>query len=194
MRRHDHPDGPRPPEGPPLEIEYEITREDLYAFQWRSVFGSPRGRRARRNVSLGWLLAVVLMAIVPAIGADGFVISRVSFTFIAIAVPVVFLFQWCLERWLARGAIRQLLNQERQDKGQLGKHRLVLDEEGIRESTAVGESRTRWAGVDRVEENADYIFIYTTPAAAHVIPKRAFTDPQQAEAFYQLSRARKADG
>jgi hypothetical protein len=175
-----------------LEVEYEITREDLYAFQWRAVFESPRGRRARRNVYLGWLLAVLLVAIVPAIGADGFTVSRVSFAFIAIGVAVAFLFQWCLERLVVRRAIRQLLKDERPDKGQLGRHRLVLNEEGISESTAVGESRTRWAGVDRVEENPDYIFLYTTPAAAHVIPKRAFKDLQEAEAFYQLSRARKA--
>jgi hypothetical protein len=174
-----------------LEVEYELTREDLYAFQWRGVFESPRGRRARRTAYLGWLLAVVLFAIVPAIGADGFTVSRVSFGFIVIALPVAFLFQWCLERWLVRRAIRQLLEDERPDRGQLGRHRLVLGEDGLSESTAVGESRTTWAGVDRVEQSPDYIFIYTTPAAAHVIPKRAFTDPEQAEAFYHLSRARK---
>ena len=48
------------------------------------------------------------------------------------------------------------------------------------------------AGVDRVEQNPDYIFIYTAPVAAHVIPKRAFRDAQEAERFYQFSRARKA--
>ena len=128
----------------------------------------------------------------PAIGADGFTISRVSLGFIAIADPVVFLFQWCLERWLVRRAIRQLLREERPDKGQLGRHRLVLGEDGLSESTAVGESRTTWAGVDRVEQSPDYIFIYTTPSAAYVIPRRAFKDPQQAEAFLQLSRSRKA--
>jgi hypothetical protein len=175
-----------------VEVEYELTRDDLYAFQWRGVFESPRGRRARRTAYLGWLIAVVLFAIVPAIGADGFTISRVSFGFIAITLPVVFLFQWCLERWLVRRAIRQLLEEGRPDRGQLGRHRLVLDEAGLSESTAVGASRTAWAGVDRVEQNRDYIFIYTAPVAAHVIPKRAFLDPQQAEEFYQLSRTRKA--
>jgi hypothetical protein len=175
-----------------VEVEYELTRDDLYAFQWRGVFESPRGRRARRTAYLGWLIAVVLFAIVPAIGADGFTISRVSFGFIAVTLPVVFLLQWCLERWLVRRAIRQLLEEERPDRGQLGRHRLVLDEAGLSESTAVGASRTAWAGVDRVEQNREYIFIYTAPVAAHVIPKRAFLDPQQAEGFYQLSRTRKA--
>jgi hypothetical protein len=175
-----------------VELDYELTREDLYAFQWRAAFESPRGRRTRRCVYLGWLLAIVLFAIVPAIGPHGFAISRVSFTFILVAFPIVALAQWYLERRLMRRFIRRLLEDEKPGRGQLGKHRLAMSEEGVVESTAVSESRTTWAGVDRVEQNSDYIFIYTSPAAAHMIPKRAFRELQEAEAFYQLARARKA--
>lgn len=174
-----------------MEIEYELTPDDLYAFQWRAVFVSPRGRRTRRTVYLLWVLAIVLFAIVPAIGADGFVLSRVSFTFIVVAILIALLFQRFLERWLVRRAILQLVKEERPGKGQLGKHRMVVSEDGLVETTAVGESRTSWAGVDRVEQNPDYIFIYTTPAAAHLIPKRAFRNLQEADAFYQFGRARK---
>jgi hypothetical protein len=175
-----------------MEVDYELTREDLYAFQWRAVFASPRGRRARRKVYLIWLLALVLVSIVPAIGPDGFVISRVSFTFLVVAFPIVALAQWYLERRLVRRAILQLLQEEKPGRGQLGRHRMVLSEEGVVEGTAVGESRSSWAGVDRIEQNPDYIFIYTAAAAAHVIPKRAFRDLQEAESFYQLARTRKA--
>jgi YcxB-like protein len=45
--------------------------------------------------------------------------------------------------------------------------------------------------VDRIEQDPHYIFIYTSPAAAHVIPKRAFRGSQEADAFYQFSRAGK---
>ncbi len=174
-----------------MEVEYELTRDDLYAFQWRGVFETPRGRRARRNTYLGWVLAIVLFAIVPAIGADGFVISRVSFTFIVVTIPIVFLFQWCLERWLIRRAILQLLKEEKPGKGLLGRHRIVLSQDGLIESTAFGESRSSWAGVDRVEQDLHNIYIYTSLAAAHVIPKHAFRDPQEADAFYRFSRAGK---
>src|SRR6476661_5085284 len=85
-------------------------------------------------------------------------------------------------------AVRQLLEDEKPGRGQLGRHRIILSENGLTESTAVGESRTSWAGVDRVEQNPDYVFIYTAPAAAHLIPKRAFRNLQEAEAFYQFSR------
>jgi YcxB-like protein len=175
-----------------MEVEYDLTRDDLYAFQWRAAFTSPRGRRARRTVYLLWLLALVLIAIVPAIGPDGFVISRVSFTFLIVAIPIVFLAQWLLETRLMRRTILGLVAEEKPGRGQLGKHRLVVSEDGLKESTAVGESRTSWAGVDRIEQDQDYIFIYTSAAAAHMIPKRAFSGKEEAEAFYQLARAGKA--
>jgi hypothetical protein len=174
-----------------MEVGYELTRDDLYAFQWRAVFVSPRGRRTRRTAYLLWVLAVLLFAIVPAIGADGFVISRVSFTFIVVAILIAFVFQWCLERWLIRRAILQLLKDEKPGKGLLGRHRVVLSQDGLVESTAVGESRTSWAGVDRVEQDPHNIYIYTSLAAAHVIPKRAFRGLEEADVFFRFCRAGK---
>ena len=76
---------------------------------------------------------------------------------------------------MTRRLIRQLLKDEKPGRGQVGRHKVVLSDAGVVESTDVSESRTSWAGVDRVEQNAEYIFIYTSPAAAHVIPKRAFS-------------------
>jgi hypothetical protein len=175
-----------------MEIEYELTRDDLFAFQWRAAFDSPRGRRMRLWTYLGWLVAIVLFAILPAIGADGFTPSRVSVTFIIVAFAIAALFQWLLETRIMRLLIRRMLRDEKPDRGHIGKHRLILSEDGVLERTAVNESRTSWTGVDRVEQNADYIFVYTTPGSAHVVPKRAFAGAGQADAFYQLARARKA--
>jgi hypothetical protein len=174
-----------------MEVEYELTPDDLYAFQWRAAFDSPLSKRTARKVFFGWFLAVLLVSLLPAIGPDGFVISRMNFTFLVIAFPVVILIQRFLERRLMRGAIRRLLQDEKPGRGQLGKHKVVLTEGGVVESTAVGESRISWAGVHRIEQNPQYIFIYTSPAAAHLIPKRAFRDMQEAEDFYQLSETRK---
>jgi hypothetical protein len=66
-----------------------------------------------------------------------------------------------------------------------------LNEAGLVESTAVGESRCSWAGVDRVEHDQQYIYIYTAPHAAHIIPKRAFNNLHEAESFYQLAKVSK---
>jgi hypothetical protein len=138
-----------------MEVEYELTPDDLYAFQWRAAFDSPLGRRTARKVYLGWFLALLLFSIVPAIGPDGFVLSRINFTFLLVAFPIVILAQHFLGRWLMRRA------------------------------------RTSWAGVHRIEQNPHYIFIYTSPAAAHMIPKRALRDMEEAERFYRLGKTSK---
>ena len=177
-------------EGPPaMEVEYELTRDDLFAFQWRAAYTSPAARRRRRKVYGYWFLALLLFAIVPAIGPDGFVLSRVAFTFLLIAFPVVAALQWLLERGLLRHAILQLVRKEKPERGNLGRHHVALSESGVHERTAVGESRTSWSGLDRVERDPHYIFVYTSPVAAHVIPRRAFRDGVEAEAFYRRLRA-----
>jgi hypothetical protein len=48
-------------------------------------------------------LALLLFSIVPAIGPDGLVISRIDFKFLLIAFPIVILAQHFLGRWLMRG-------------------------------------------------------------------------------------------
>ena len=114
-----------------MEVEYELTHDDLYAFQWRAAFESPRGRRSTPKVYLLWFLALLLVSLLPAIGPDGFVISRVNFTFLLIAFPIVVLVQWYLTRRLMRRALLQLLKEEKPGRGQLGRHKVVLTEGGV---------------------------------------------------------------
>lgn len=174
-----------------MEVEYELTSDDLYAFQWRAAFSSSSARRARRKGYACWLLVLLAFSALSTIGTDSSLISRANLIFLAITFPAAVFSQWFMQRWLTRRAILQLLEKEKPGKGQLGRHKVVLSEGGVVESTEVGEQRTSWAGVDRVEQNPEYIFIYTSPAAAHVIPKRSFRDMQEAEGFYQLSRISK---
>jgi hypothetical protein len=174
-----------------MEVEYELTLDDLYAFQWRAAYSSAIARRARYKVYACSFLALILFSLLSSFGTGGFVISRVNLYFLVVACPAVLLAYFFLERRMTRRLILQLLKKEKPDKGQLGRHKVVLSEGEVVESTAVGESRTSWAGVDRIEQNPDYIFLYTSPAGAHIIPKRAFRDRQEAEGFYQLSRISK---
>ena len=171
-----------------MEVEYEITYDDLFAFQWCAGYESRRARRSRRTSYLYLFVLLSLLIIVPSIASGGFVISAMSLTFLAIPFIIGTVIQWLLIRWMTRKAIVDLLKDEKPDKGHLGMHRVVLDESGVVETTAVGESRTSWVGVDRVEQNGEYIFVYTTPNAAHLIPKRAFKTVQEAKSFYELAR------
>ncbi len=69
-----------------------------------------------------------------------------------------------------------------------GKHTIVLQEKELVESSDAGHTNTWWSAVERVDQNDDYVFIFTSANAAHVIPKRSFRDVQQAKEFYELAR------
>jgi YcxB-like protein len=175
-----------------LEVEYELTRDDIYAFRWRANYLAPTARRERLNLYVYlFLIFLLFFFMLPAITGDGFTFSLVHFALLSITfVLMVFFASVFLKRQLRR-AILQQVDEEKPGRGQLGRHKISLTETQIVESTDVGESRTSWAGVDRVEQNGDYIFIYTTPHAAYVIPRRAFDSPGQADSFYRLASIKK---
>src|SRR6185369_7166056 len=155
-----------------LEVEYEITPDDLYSFQWRAVCQSPSLKRDRRKVYFVLFLSWAIMSFVPVIGSDGLDLSRFDLIWLATTFPPIAFLVWLYERRKTRRSIQELIEKEKPGRGQLGSHKISLNEQGLVESTAVGESHISWAGIDRIEQNEEYIFIYTAPTAAHVIPKR----------------------
>lgn len=181
-----------------MEVEYELTREDLYAFQWRASYLAPSARRERLK-AYGYLFLIFLFIffILPTISGDGFTFSfsiaavLVTFLLPSITFVLVVFFASALLRWQLRRAILERVEEEKPGQGQVGRHKIRLTEAEIVEQTEVGESRTSWAGVDRIEQNDDYFFIYTSPHGAHVVPKRAFGSPDEAASFYQLAKINK---
>ena len=65
----------------------------------------------------------------------------------------------------------------------------LLSDDGVVEKTAFNESKNLWPGIFKVTETADYIFIFITLHAAHIIPKRAFPDSESAARFVQAAAA-----
>jgi YcxB-like protein len=173
-----------------VELEYEITPDDLYRFQWRANFHSPSAKRTKLKHLLYLFLIFTAFTLLPAFASDGFEISQVRLWWFLPFPVFVFIFR-IVERWQTRRAILVLLKDEKPGRGQLGTHKVILNEAGLVESTAVGESRCLWAGVDRIEHDQQYIYIYTAPHAAHIIPKRAFNNLNEAESFYQLASVSK---
>jgi hypothetical protein len=174
-----------------LEVEYELRRDDIYAFQWRANYLAPTARRERLKLYIYLFLIFIFFFMLPAINGDGFTFSLVHFALLSITFALMVFFVSVFLRRKMRRAILQLVEEEKPGRGQLGRHKISLTETHLVESTDVGESRTSWAGVDRVEQNDDYIFIYTTPHAAYIIPRRAFGSPGQADSFYRLASIKK---
>jgi len=71
--------------------------------------------------------------------------------------------------------IRQLLR-EGENKAVVCEHVLEITPDALVESTDISEFRSKWVGIERVEETADHTFIYVQATAAHMIPRAAILE------------------
>ncbi len=65
----------------------------------------------------------------------------------------------------------------------LGPRTLTMDNNGIREKSDLSEGSQAWAIIDRIEQDKQNIYIFIGRGKAHVIPKRSFNEPKDAEEF-----------
>jgi hypothetical protein len=55
--------------------------------------------------------------------------------------------------------------------GTIGWHRLVLEEQGLREESEAGSRYTTYASLERVVETDELVYVYLSAIDAHVIPR-----------------------
>ncbi len=72
-----------------MEVEYQLTAEDLYSYQWRAAYTSPKNRRARRRAYLYLMLPFLVIGLLPTIGPGGFVIARINLLFLVMVLPLL---------------------------------------------------------------------------------------------------------
>ncbi len=165
-----------------MEAEYTLTLDDYIAFQRYMMRTSPA---LRRSIRIGYV-AVVVIVLVFFYATEGWSSWPNALFSLAFLVACLALYAW-LVRSSAERTGRRLMK-EGKNKGTFGQHTLKLSQDGVVETTEVGETRASWAGIERVAENETYIFIYLSSTSAHVIPKRSFASATQAEQFYQLAQ------
>lgn len=69
-------------------------------------------------------------------------------------------------------------------------HRITLTETAVVEESPVNRTESTWAGVVKVARTRRLILIYIASNLAHVVPKRAFPSPLEADAYFNEARAR----
>ncbi len=165
-----------------MEVEYTLTLDDYIAFQHYMMRTSPA---LRRPIWMGYAAIVVLISLLFYFNEGWKSWENVLFS-LAFLVGGLALYAWLVRS--SAGYTARRLMKEGKNKGTFGQHTLKLGQDGVVETTEVGETRASWAGVERVTESETYIFIFLSSSMAHVIPKRSFASATQAEQFYQLAQ------
>lgn len=171
---------------PTNEIVYDVTMEDLLAYNLDYLKQSRFGRRNllvyRLSPPLAWLVLGALMILL------GTPLNPWAFAFSLTVVSIGWFFlapiQW---NRIIRKRVRKIYA-EGQNRTVLGMHRLVLTPEGIENSSETSDTRTKWSAVEKIVEMERYYYLFVGAAQAHIVPKRAFSDEASGRRFIEIAR------
>ncbi len=162
-----------------MTITYKLEPHDLRAFQRYAQKHLPSARRVRYilwAVIVGYALLLTLSSDDHRLGFRVFYFCVTLILFWLIMRICMFVFTRAMQ-WRSYTSDKH--------KSVLCEHTVTLAEDALIESTPFNEGRNLWSGVYRVIDTADYIYIFITLHAAHIIPKRAFSDIESARRFYE---------
>jgi hypothetical protein len=166
-----------------MKTEFELTTEDLVAFNWHHYQHSPALRQAYRKGFIGLMMLSALMGLFfasiwePLAGVIVF----------ALLLPTYgLLYKQSVRKNLKRTTAR--LIGEGRNRSMLGRHRVEINEKEITITNEVSRGSILWVGVERIEQTSEHIIIYTASIKAVVVPLRAFHDAREAEVFYSTAR------
>lgn len=168
-------------------FEYELSKQDYIDF---NIYHMKNSDTLKRSLHLQQYLLPIFYLIMPFILAGITDIPLVIWltTFVIVAVLwVIFYPKYFMSSTIKR--ISKLVD-EGKNKDMLGKHCIIVDEDGIVEKTENGESRTKWNGVEKVTETEKYVFIYISSIMAYIIPKSVFVSDIIKNEFLSLLRGK----
>ena len=154
-----------------MTIEYDTSVDDLLSFQRYCWHYKMRGRH-----SFGYALAL----------ANGLALGHLLTTGSIVSYAVcsaLLLLIWSLFVYVVAPAIAKRQLGRGKHVGIVGRHVIRLEVGGCRETTDVNESFHAWRGVDAIEADARYVYIFIHGGGAYFIPRRAFPHTAASDEF-----------
>lgn len=173
-----------------MTAEYQLTKDDLIAFNLYHHFHSPT---ARRRYLRSWLVpAFIWLLICTGIwylaDRERGTALRTFLDLLPLfgGVPLYLMyFPWTYRRRL-RKMIAGMVSEGR-NRGLFCRHRVAISPDGITDSGEFGQASTAWRAVERVAQGGDRAFVYTDALTAIIVPRRAFAASTQFEEFVRLA-------
>ncbi|WP_381482139.1 YcxB family protein [Sporosarcina contaminans] len=152
-----------------MEIRYELTEEDVVAFNVYHVKNSNIGRNSLRWQRLASPLIFLLFAYLLSIFTEIPAAPLLSTFTITAVIWVLFYpkyFYWHITR-----QVRKMLK-EGKNEGLIGEHVLKMQKKGITDSTQNGETIVNWEAIKSFKEDIGHFYLYNSAISAYIIPKR----------------------
>ena len=165
-----------------LEVRFYLTGADYWAFNtWYTL----KKRLLRRRSRLALSLLVAIGFVLGLIVLPDAVFATLLVSVIAIfLLSLVLLLLLLVLRWASRTKINRWL-------ARLGEHLVTISEEGFYQKNLLTEALIFWHAFTDITSDKHnlYFLVDLNITVVHIIPRRAFGSPQDAEAFLSQARA-----
>lgn len=174
-----------------MTVEYEITKDDLSAFNLFHNRHSPTARRHHLRAwfvpPLIWLL--VCTAIWHLADRDRGTPLRTFLDLLPLfsGVPFYLLyFPWAYRRKL-RKIVDGMIG-EGKNRALFGHRIVTISEDAVTSAGEHSQTATDWRAVEKVVASDEHAYIYTSAMTAIIIPRRAFASVSEFEEFIRTAR------
>jgi len=162
-----------------MTVEFELTKDDLIAFNLYHNVHSPTMRRqyfrSWFSPAIVWLLVCTGIWYLADQERGTPLQTFLDLLPLFSGVPVFLVyFPWAYRRKLTK--IVDGMISEGKNRNILSHHRLDISPEAITDSSKFEKTSNAWQAIERVVKNEDYAFIYIDSLKAFIVPRRAFAD------------------
>jgi hypothetical protein len=159
-----------------MNINYEITGDDLWSFNKYVMFNIPKFRRS----------FIVNLISIPFIlfGVGIFLrFSLINLIFsVVIATAVYYFFAMALMK-------RKIIKLNRKKEGVLGNQSMEVSYTGVKVTTKESSSEISWKKIRNIVDAKQHIYFFLTDQFAYIIPKRVFTTGSDLDQFLNNAKS-----
>lgn len=170
----------------PLEIEFEVTEADLFAFNKQHHTRSPVQWVKRILIQLYYMLPIFLILWLMNLYRSLVPTGRIQAALIAFML-LVFLLDWLHWRNAPRRAMQKVLRIGH-SRSELGLHKLSICPELICIKTTSVHAEIKWFAIWKIVVTNEYAFIYNSQLSALIVPKRGFDQPDTFDSFVKQAQ------
>lgn len=166
-----------------MELEFELLEQDYINF---NIDHAKKASALKKNILMQRILGPIIFSLFP------FIIRMYTeilmwywVTIFGILSVSWYVFYPKYFNWEMARRLKKMLK-EGNNENILIQRKIRLSEQGILETSPIGETNISWSQVDKVEETDEYIYIYISSISAHIIPKRVFSDEDEKQMFMRV--------
>ncbi|TAJ09758.1 YcxB family protein [Marinilabiliaceae bacterium JC017] len=151
-----------------MKIEFEFDANDWMAFHMHYINSSKQFKRSKLLTTL--IFPLVLLALIV------FNLVKGDYDLSSIAVLAVLAILWVI--FMPGRFTKKTIHKARKiimeadNSAVMGIHKIEFTTTGIVHVQPQAEHTINWDGIKKVEETADYFFLYITSVSAIIIPKQ----------------------